>query len=216
MKIMLYDTGVGLLPFLKSILKKKKYNEYYLYMDEDVFPLGTKSKDFIINHLTHILSYADKHFDLLIIACNTMSSYLSILDLSKYNIKILSIFEENLKELDEDTTILATEATLRNTNHPHKLDGSPLPKLIEDNNIKEIIKFVSNLNITTKKVILGCTHFPLIKFIFEDLYKDKVFISMEDKLIDKLPNSGYIKVNGNKKAKLYLERYLNLSNKILC
>lgn len=216
MKVMLYDTGVGLLPFLRSILKKEKYNEYYLYMDEDVFPIGKRDRGFIINHLKFILNYASKKFDKIIIACNTMSSYLKYIDCSVYGIEILSIFEENIKLLDGNTTFLATQGTLRNVNHPYIIDGSCLPILIENNQIKEIIDLVSELDIKTEKVILGCTHFPLIKFIFEDFHKDKTFLSAEDNLVDNLENSGYISIDGNKKAKKYLASYLNLCNKILC
>ncbi|MCH5172070.1 MAG: hypothetical protein J1F31_04535 [Erysipelotrichales bacterium] len=216
MKVMLYDTGVGVLPFLRSIFKQQKYNEYYLYMDDDVFPIGKKDQKFIINHLKFILNYACKKYDKIIIACNTISSYLKFIDITKYNIEIYSIFEENLKMLDDNTTFLATLGTLRNVNHPFVIDGSVLPSLIERNQIKEIINFVSKLELKTDKVILGCTHFPLIKFIFEDFFKNKIFISSEDKIIEKLPNSGYISLDGNRKAKKYLVSYLNFSNKILC
>ncbi len=216
MKVMIYDTGVGLLPFLKAIINKQKYNEYYLYMDEDVFPLGQKNEQFIIQHLKFILSYADKRFNQIILACNTISSYLPYIDISKYQIKILSIFEENNKLLDDNTTFLATQGTLKNVICPYKVDGSALPTLIEKNDIREIILKVSNFCFNTPKVILGCTHFPLIKFIFEDFHKEKVFISGENNLIDQLESSGFITIDGNKKAKKYLSSYLNLSNKILC
>ncbi|MCH5180410.1 MAG: aspartate/glutamate racemase family protein [Erysipelotrichales bacterium] len=216
MKVMLYDTGVGLLPFLKSIIKKEKYNEYYLYMDEDVFPIGKKDEVFIINHLKFILNYASKRFDQIVIACNTISSYLKCIDTGKYNIEILSIFEDNIKLLDNNTTFLATKGTLRNVKHQYVIDGSILPSLIENNQIKEIIEFINNLDFKTEKIILGCTHFPLIKFIFEDFHKNKTFISGEDELVEKIPNSGFISIDGNKKAKKYLATYLNFCNKILC
>ena len=216
MKVMLYDTGVGILPFLKCIFKQQKYNEYYLYMDEDVFPIGKKDEEFIINHLNFILNYASKRFDIIVIACNTLSSYLRYIDTTKYNIEIFSIFEENCKLLDKNTTFLATLGTLKNVHHPFVIDGSILPTLIEENNIKGIIDFINKLVFETDKVILGCTHFPLIKFIFEDFNKNNIFLSSEDKIVEKLPNSGYISLDGNKKAKKYLASYLNFCNKMLC
>ena len=56
MNVMIYDTGIGLIPFLQKAIKKKKYNNYYLYMDEDVFPLGNKPKEYIVEHLKYILN----------------------------------------------------------------------------------------------------------------------------------------------------------------
>lgn len=216
MKIMIYDSGLGLIPFLKSIIKKQKFHEYYLYMDDDVFPLGNKDKDFIVSHLKFILNYANKNFDVIILACNTISSFLSYLDLSKYKIKIYSIFEYNTKHIDEETTFLGTKGTLSNLKIENKIDCSILPFLIETNDMKNIVSFINNLSINTKKAILGCTHFKLIDFIFKDLHKNIEFVSYEDELIENLSPGVSLSIKGNEKARRYLKEYLKLSNKILC
>lgn len=216
MKVMIYDSGLGLIPFLKSIIKKQKLHEYYLYMDDDVFPLGNKDKDFIVSHLKFILNYANKNFDAIILACNTISSFLSYLDLSKYKIKIYSIFEYNTKHIDEKTTFLGTKGTISNLDIKNKIDCSILPSLIETNDMKSIVNFINNLSINTKKVILGCTHFKLINFIFKDLHKNIEFVSYEDELIENLSPGVSLSIKGNEKARRYLKEYLKLSNKILC
>ena len=58
--------------------------------------------------------------------------------------------------------------------------------------------------------------FPLVKFIFEDLFPNIKFISNEDAIIDKLPNSNILKIAGNNKARNYLDIFFKKSNKILC
>lgn len=216
MKVMIYDTGIGLIPFLQKIIKKKKYNDYYLYMDEDAFPIGTRSKEYIIEHLKFIINYATGKFDILIIACNSLSSYLDYIDLSKYKIKVYSIFKENLKLLNDDVTFLGTSASISNLNTKYLVALDSLPYLIENNKVKDIINLVSSANIKTKYAILGCTHFPLIEFIFKDLYPDVTFISNEDKIIDDLSSDTYFRVRGNKKTMKYLNIYFKKSNKILC
>lgn len=213
---MIYDTGIGLIPFVRKIIDKKKYNEYFLYMDDDVFPIGKRSKEFIINHLNYIINYAKNKFDILILACNSLSSYLKYLDLSKTNLKIYSIFEENTKLIDEDTTFICTSASSRNIAITNVICLDDLPNLIENSNVKEIIKEIGNMEIHTKKAILGCTHFPFIDFIFKDIKKDVVFESAEDVIIDKLPSTNVLSLKGNKKATKYLLNYLKKSNKILC
>ena len=185
-------------------------------MDADVFPIGKKSKTFIINHLKFILAYAEKRFDILIIACNSMSSFLSFIDLSEYKLKVYSIFEENLKSINDDVTFIGTSATLSNVSCMHKIALDQLPSLIENNEILKIINCIDRLQINTHRAILGCTHFPFIKFIFEDMWKDVIFLSNEDNIISQLPDEGILRINGNKKARKYLDDYLNLGNKILC
>ncbi len=216
MNVMIYDTGIGLIPFLQKAIKKKKYNNYYLYMDEDVFPLGNKPKEYIVEHLKYILNLADKKYDILILACNSLSSFLNYVDLSKYNIKIYSIFEENLKLLNKNVTFIGTSASTSNIIDYPKIALDDLPFLIESNYVKEIIELINNIDIKTSTAILGCTHFPLVKFIFEDLFPNIKFISNEDAIIDKLPNSNILKIAGNNKARNYLDIFFKKSNKILC
>ena len=216
MNVMIYDTGIGLIPFLQKAIQKKKYNNYYLYMDEDVFPLGNKPKEFIIEHLKYVLNFANQKYDILVLACNSLSSFLDYIDLSKYKIKIYSIFEENIKLLNKDVTFIGTSASTSNVINYPKIALDDLPFLIESNCVKEIIELINSIDINTNTAILGCTHFPLIKFIFEDLFPHITFISNEDAIVNKLPNSHILKVTGNEKAKKYLDIYLKKSNKILC
>lgn len=216
MNVMIYDTGIGLIPFLQKAIKKKKYNNYYLYMDEDVFPIGNKPKEYIIEHLKYILNFANQKYDILVLACNSLSSFLDYVDLSKYKIKIYSIFEENLKLLNKNVTFIGTSASTSNVINNSKIALDDLPLLIESNYVKEIISLINGLDIKTDTAILGCTHFPLVKFIFEDLFPNIRFISNEDAIINKLPNSNILKITGNNKAKKYLDIYLKKSNKILC
>lgn len=216
MKVMIYDTGIGLIPFLRKIIEQKKCNEYYLYMDEDVFPIGSKPKEFIISHLKFILECAEKKFDILILACNSLSSYLDKIDLKKYKVRVYSIFDENIKLLDEDTTFIGTSASTANIKNYPVIALDSLPSLIESSDIRAIITLIQNLNITTPRAILGCTHFPFVQFIFEDLKPNIKFISNEDAIINKLPSGQILTINGNKKAKKYLYDYLKKSNKILC
>ena len=42
MKIFVYDSGKGILSFIKLILKSNKNNDYYFFMDKDFFQLGEK------------------------------------------------------------------------------------------------------------------------------------------------------------------------------
>ena len=149
MNVMIYDTGIGLIPFLQKAIQKKKYNNYYLYMDEDVFPLGNKPKEFIIEHLKYVLNFANQKYDILVLACNSLSSFLDYIDLSKYKIKIYSIFEENIKLLNKDVTFIGTSASTSNVINYPKIALDDLPFLIESNYVKEIIELINSIDIKT-------------------------------------------------------------------
>ena len=153
MNVMIYDTGIGLIPFLQKAIKKKKYNNYYLYMDEDVFPIGNKPKEYIIEHLKYILNFANQKYDILVLACNSLSSFLDYVDLSKYKIKIYSIFEENLKLLNKNVTFIGTSASTSNVINNSKIALDDLPLLIESNYVKEIISLINGLDIKTDTAI---------------------------------------------------------------
>ena len=40
MKILLLDSGLGLIPFINEIIKNDKKNSYFLFMDYENFPDG--------------------------------------------------------------------------------------------------------------------------------------------------------------------------------
>lgn len=45
MKIMLFDSGIGLIPFIKEIIYLNKNNEYYLFMVMNIFLMVIKMKN---------------------------------------------------------------------------------------------------------------------------------------------------------------------------
>ena len=74
MKICLYDSGLGVLPFIKLILRNNLANDYYIFLDQDNFPYGEKSEEELEDVLIKNLNEINKNkYDLIFILCNTMS-----------------------------------------------------------------------------------------------------------------------------------------------
>ena len=76
MKIGVFDSGVGGLSVLKSLLDSKLFSEIIYYGDTARVPYGNKDKATIIRFSLECVEFFIPHkIDLLIVACNTVSAY---------------------------------------------------------------------------------------------------------------------------------------------
>lgn len=193
MKILFLDSGQGVLPFIKEILIQKKKGDFIFYLDEIHFPYGNKTAFETRNILSELLVKFDKmHINKLFIACNTLSSLLDENDTFSY--KIDNILTFNLNHMDKDAYYLCTKLT---SIYLKKIGIktyylSELAALIEENNIKKLVLYLKNHQLPNK-IILGCTHYPLIKFLFNRYSKSKIY-SYEDKYIASLEDEGELKI----------------------
>lgn len=145
MKILLLDSGIGIIPFVKEILKQKKGNEYYIFMDYEFFPYGNKSNNFLKNRLKVLLNKFNKlNIDLLLICCNTLSN-IYIKGNYKVKYKVKDILSLNLKKL-KNNYIIVTPNLKKSYQNDHRFIECNLAKKIEENDIIEIIKEIKNLN----------------------------------------------------------------------
>lgn len=99
MRIGIFDSGIGGLTILKELLKFKPNNHYIYYGDNINLPYGDKTKEELTKILDKIMNYfINLKVDLIIIACVTMSS---IVNKSKYNIKIIDINQINIDNFSQ-------------------------------------------------------------------------------------------------------------------
>ena len=164
MKILLLDSGLGLIPFVDEIIKMNKKNTYYLYMDKEYFPYGNKSHLNLKNRLKYLFNKFKKlNIDEVYILCNTLSKiYLE--SKIKTTFKVKTILELNLKMLS-NSSILVTPLLKSFYKNDDRFISSNLASYIEDYdtiNIINEIKKLKNIN----NLILGCTHYPLVKTFF--------------------------------------------------
>lgn len=183
-KIGLFDSGIGGVTVLKEIIKILP-NEYYIYYsDSKNNPYGDKNEKEIIKNCDNIVGKLLKEdCKAIVIACNTASAIASSYLRKKYNnIPIIAI-EPAYKMVydysyDKTTLIMATKGTIEsekfnlllekyNNNKTFILSCVGLADKIEDGNKEEINKILE-LELTkysgsVKNVVLGCTHYPLVK-----------------------------------------------------
>ena len=179
------DSGIGGVTVLKEILKIVPNCDYIYYSDSINNPYGEKSQQEIISYVDEIIKFFIKcQCNAIVFACNTATA-LAIDEMRKKYPEMIIIGTEPAYKMVYDyaketkTLIMATPATINSkkfqslyhkyNNHNtiiYSCDG--LAKLIEDDDLvkikdylnKDFSKFSSE---SVETVVLGCTHYPLIK-----------------------------------------------------
>ncbi len=189
----IFDSGVGGLSVFKEIVKTLPNESVIYYADSKNCPYGEKSQDEIIKLSEEIVNFMiSKSCKLIIVACNTATA--SAIDYLRENYDLPFVgLEPAVKPAALSTKtgnigILATAGTFKgnlynNTKEKytqeinvHTQIGKGLVELVENNNIdtdfarnlvsKYIKPFVDS---NVDKVVLGCTHYPFLCDLFNDV-----------------------------------------------
>jgi len=179
-----FDSGIGGLSVVKSLKRSKYFKKIIYYGDTARVPYGSKDKNTIISYSLEALEFF-KNFDLelLIIACNSVSAY-ALEELNKNApFPVVGVIEAGIEacnDLDKDKNILVigTKATIESNLYKIGLEkkgfkniiqlATPLfvplveEKIFDGPILKEVMKYYFN-GIKTDYIVLGCTHYPLIK-----------------------------------------------------
>lgn len=217
MKIGVFDSGIGGLTVLSSMLKYHPNNEYYYYGDTLNLPYGDKSIEELYNCVKNILNYLnEKKVDMIIIACGTVSANLYDRLKNEVNVPIYSVIN-NLPNYIEDkkykkTLVMATNATVNSHIFKRILKNDVVevacPKLVPiiesgnyDNIDNVLSEYLSNLD-GVDSIILGCTHYPIIKdYIFKKVGNKVDIIDMGEILAKKIET-----IDSVKKIDLYFSK----------
>ena len=179
MRICLLDSGIGVVPFIKEIIKNDKRNDYIIFMDSSFFPYGDKSSNEMKEHILELTSSLERlNIDVLLVCCNTLSYYFLNNNISASFI-IRTILEINMKS---EYHLLTTSLLSKEIG---SINGENLAYLIENNKIKEIISLIKRRG--ENNLVMGCTHYSLIKKIFEVYFFN--IESNEYELIKNLPST---------------------------
>ena len=178
----IFDSGIGGVTVLHELLKVLPHQDYLYYSDSINNPYGDKSSEELIKIVDDVVLYLiDKGCEVIVIACNTASSVCKDYLRKKYDIPFIAI-EPAYKMVydyarEKKTLVMATKATIESKhflelynkydNHNTILCScSGLADLIEDCNSEAIEEYlVSKIGKYkgVENVVLGCTHYPLIK-----------------------------------------------------
>ena len=209
-QVLIFDSGVGGLSVFQEIIHKNPHiNSFYLF-DNACFPYGELEDDFLIKRLTELLSsFVKKHpVDLIVIACNSASTVALDALRSHFIIPIVGVVPaiKPAAQLTENGVIglLATPATIRReytsllieqfAAHIEvlKIGSTELVNLAEEKlhglqvDNKRLHKILASWLTLAEKpdtLILGCTHFPLLKSEIRDFFKGRIHLVDSGKAI---------------------------------
>ncbi len=229
MKIGVFDSGIGGLTVLNEIEKVLPEYAYIYLSDSNRVPYGEKSPDEIYEYTKQGLEYLFlRGAKLVIIACNTACAqalrriqveWLLTRWQDRKVLGVLIPIAEEMAKTPGLIGILATASTVKSRVYVKELQkinprvqilqvAAPLlVPFIEEGagqeNMSEILKmYCLPLKLAhVKSLILGCTHFPILLQVIQEIIGKEVYI----------PNTGRIVAE---KLKAYLLRHQEIQNTI--
>jgi len=211
MKVGVFDSGIGGLTVVKSLLKHQLFEEIIYFGDTARVPYGIKDKNTIIRYAIEAVEFF-KNFklDLIIVACNTVSAYALDEMRETSSCPVIGVVEagilatkNSLSDKDSNILILGTKATVNSKayelglsklgfkNLQAKATGLFVPIVEEEIYSGEIINstfkhYFKELTIP-HAVILGCTHFPLLSDALQTYFgKGTLLIHSGDAIVEQL------------------------------
>ena len=208
-KIGIFDSGIGGVTVLNEVIKILPQEEYIYYSDSKNNPYGDKSKEEVIKISRNIVEYFKKeNCKVIVIACNTASA-IAVETLRKEYPLIPFIAIEPAYKMVHDyavehtTLVMATKGTIESEKFNllyHQYDNHKtyllpcigLADIIEEGNKEKIKNYLKeHIEIykgKVKNIVLGCTHYPLIKKEIEELMGDVRFFDGSPRLAFHLKN----------------------------
>ncbi|WP_164509107.1 glutamate racemase [Clostridium rectalis] len=236
------DSGVGGLTTVKELQNLLPKENIIYFGDNKNVPYGNKSKEEIIKLTRNMIEFLiDNNVKIIAVACNTISTIIDYVSMD-YDVEIIKVIDPvvyNIKNtLKKDKVgLIATNFTVKSGYYDKMLGDikvygkglSNLAGMIDSGSVtrEEVIEEIKpsmDEIITTggvDTVVLGCTHYPIVKHIFEEIYPNTNFINpalQQAEAIKKyLEKNNLLKDNDDKNSfKIYtsgdINQYKNIIN----
>ncbi len=244
MQILIFDSGVGGLSVYKEIKKCLPLASYVYAFDNAAFPYGELDKSVLIDRATLIIeSLVKRHgIDLVVVACNTASTIVLPILREKLAIPVVGVVPAikpaASKSASRRIGLLATPATIErpytdqliqdfaNDCDVLKLGSTDLVRMAEDKlrgipvDERMLSSILAPFVGQVDHLILGCTHFPLLREEIEALLGDEIIVidsgeAIAKRVVDLLKGSTQDKACSNQvyctaefSAEVALNQYL--------
>lgn len=197
----IFDSGVGGLTVLKQLMAYLPDEHFVYFADTARMPYGEKSSHTVIRYsIDNAIFLMEQNIKMLVIACNTASAFakeklqkifpIPVLDVigpgaeravqmtRNGRIAVLGtkgttnsgVYKNEIQKINPDTTVFSIACPLLAPLVEEKFFFHPATRLI----LKEYISPYLNQGIDT--VLLGCTHYPLLKNIIQEEWGPHVIV----------------------------------------
>lgn len=195
----LFDSGVGGLTVLREVARQLPNESTVYFGDTARVPYGSKSRDVITRFSLEIAQFLLKEkVKMIVVACNTASAFALSALRSRFDVPVIGVIEPGAQAALAATQtgrigVIGTEGTIESqayTEAIHRLKketevfGQACPlivPLVEEGWLdkpvaKEIVKEYLTPLLANKidALVLGCTHYPLLKNLLSRVAGAKV------------------------------------------
>lgn len=198
----IFDSGIGGITVLKQ-LKKLLPNEQFIYLGDSArLPYGTKGSSTILRYAQEAANYLQKQdIKMLIIACNTASSVATQFLQEHSNCPVIGTIEPVVESLAaqnaKNILVTGTRATVLSAAFDRAIHSKipqaqvksvacplfvplveegifngPIVEQVIDLYLRNLKAEISNFD----SLVLGCTHYPLLKSAISDYFENKIEI----------------------------------------
>lgn len=229
-----FDSGLGGLTVVKEIQKLLPNEKIVYFGDTARVPYGSKSEKVVLKYSKEITRFLlTKNIKMLVIACNTATA-MALEEIQKsVDIPVIGVIKPGSRRACKTTVnkkigIIGTKGTVDSGSYPKEIKAInvesevfqkacplfvPLIEegMIEDSVTEEIasryLKEFDGTGIDT--LVLGCTHYPLIKNSLKKIVKDEVILidSAEETAIEVraiLYNKRILRQNKGEESEFYV------------
>ncbi|MEK6748807.1 MAG: glutamate racemase [Pseudomonadota bacterium] len=195
----IFDSGVGGLTVARAVMQRLPHERILYFGDTARVPYGVKSPDTIRHFARQITAYLlEQRVKLLIVACNTMAA-VAVEEIQKMSpVPVLNVLAAGARYAAHCTRtghigVIGTLATINSHAYDHALhaltptldihsQACPLfVPLVEegwlDHPVTRLVAQEYLQSLLAKRIdtlILGCTHYPLLKPLLEHVIGDDV------------------------------------------
>ncbi len=189
-----FDSGVGGLTVARSMRKHLPGEDIIYFGDTARVPYGNKSRSTIIRFSREIMTFLMKHrVKTVVVACNTVSSFSLPSLVRYYPLPVTGVIRPGVKEAVSVTEnkrigVIGTSSTIASGSYAKELakfgrayrlfpQSCPLfVPLVENGLVDDPVtyemagRYLNDLKASgVDTLILGCTHYPLLKEVISDV-----------------------------------------------
>lgn len=190
----IFDSGVGGLTVMKEIVALLPGENIIYFGDTARVPYGTRSRETVTKYSIENTEFLmSKGIKALVVACNTASSVSLAFLRREFSVPVIGVVEPGARAAATDTklkkiAVIGTEATINSRSYEEaikaidssvEVSGIACPlfvPLIEEGWLDgEIVKLTAEKYLSSLRyngvdsIVLGCTHYPMIKDVIKDL-----------------------------------------------
>ncbi len=221
MNIGVFDSGIGGLVILKSLIEHMPHYDYVFFGDTKNVPYGGKTEKEIERLTQSNIDYlfGEENCALVLVACNTASVHAVRVLQKKYPAqKILGVIIPTIEEINglDRVGILATKRTVASRKYLKEIQKrfprtktfqKSAPKLVpmieegryDEKILKGYISYFLEKKVTT--IVLGCTHYSILKREIRSMVPKNIRILSQDEII-------------HRKLSLYLKKHKDIEQKL--